>query len=492
MKKIATVLTLLLLTTVFAQKLETFQEGNKVGLKTDFGKELLPPEYNAITACSTDSVDYFIAESNVEVELYSYNSESRTLFEETKNQQFTILQWVAPANDEAKEFFGYDVSGNKFQLVGMNWVEQKVKEPVPCKDSKGKFAVCMKGKALSDYIYQEIRKTNGIIEVRTDSGWIAMDEKMNPMYKWSYDDIYPSTKQAKTFLVSKGEKWGILSASGDYKLPLSHFKHPARTLGIDAKMGQAKTDLKKDFSVKRNGKWGIVTSDNTIKVPFKYENAYVIDPFSVTEYSLSVKAVVKDGDAWSFLNEKYNEHKRVQFDEWVGVHGEFAFVIKNGKVEQLSLKTFETQSNLYFGEYDEYKKVVSEDGLVGVVEKDGNIILPFEFDWLIIEDAEELGFILAIKDGKDGLYSLQGNPLVPHNYEHLIILWQLYEKQFFSMGVEGEAALVSWEFGTDKLEVLTDRKYKKIDYSTSDKLFFGELENGEKVWFDETGRIVEK
>lgn len=471
-----------------AQKAEIFQDGNKYGLKTDFGKELLPADYVMIKKCKTDTLDYYIAEMEGSVEFYSYSPKRRDIFDEAQKQAFTQIKWAYNETIKKNEFIATDSKGNKFKFEG-HWTPMKSKGMVACKDKSGKYAVCEGGKSLTEYIYNGINVVSiDMIAAKTDSGWIAMDSKMKTVYGWSFDEIHKSDEYPECFIIRKGNKWGILSVDGTMNLPPSEMKNPKGMFDFD---GDSYAELKRGYAVKRNGKWGIVDEKNKTLVPFDYDNAYMIDDFAIEQHGLKAHAIVQAGGEWKVLDEKWSAFKTVKFDKWLGVHGDVALVLKGEKVEQMDLKTFDTQSNLYFGEYDEENVVKTEDGKAGVVGKNGDIKMPFDFEWISMEKEGEV-FYIAEKNGKDGIYNEQGKLLVAHDYEGLVSLGTIGEKHYFQIGHAGKAALGFWDKSTNKLVSLTEGKYKSVNYNAAKKAFSAHTKDDTYIHLDHAGNVVEE
>lgn len=490
MKNILFILTISICGVSFAQKAEIFEDGGKFGLKTDFGKELLPADYVSIKKCATDTLDFYVCHLQGAAELYSYNTERRDIYDEVGKKPFTVIKWEWNKDKKANQFYGYTAVGERFHLKGHGWEQVKVKGMVGCKDKNGKYAVCENGKALSDYKFLEVNaKHKDLAVCKTDTGWIALDAKMKSHYEWSFDKIHDSDEHPEAFVIEKGDKFGVLSLDDKLHIPPTKIKHPRGMFEIED--GIAFGVLERSFAIERNGKWGVIDHENNVQVKCKYDNAYMIDDFAIEQHNLSVHAVVRDGDSWKFLNNKWEEHKSVQFDAWLGTHGAVALVIKGDKVWQIDLKSFEDAANLYFGEYQEFDIVKSEDGQSGVVGKNGDIIIPFSYDWIALEGDDEDEFFVATKGEKDGIYSLEGKKLVPHNYEDLVFLEKKNEKNYFSVGNSGEAGLAYWDEETNKMVILSDRIYKNVSYHFGDKKFTCETEDGVYHILNDDGKIVE-
>ena len=64
----------------------------KFGLKTDFGKELLPADYESITLHATDTLDFYLAHLVGSSELYTYSEEKRDIYDEVGRRPFTEIK----------------------------------------------------------------------------------------------------------------------------------------------------------------------------------------------------------------------------------------------------------------------------------------------------------------------------------------------------------------------------------------------------------------
>ena len=269
----------------------------------------------------------------------------------------------------------------------------------------------------------------------------------------------------------------------------SEMKNPQGMFDFD---GESYAELERSYAVKVGGKWGIVDEKGEENVDFRYDNAYMIDDFAIEQHDLTVHAVVQDGGTWKFLDEKWEEHKSVQFEQWLGVHGEVALVIKDGKVWQLDLKTFDTQANLYFGDYDEFQVVKSEDDMYGVVGKNGSIIMPFKYHWISLEDENpDDVFFIAEQTGLGGIFDVAGKNVLPMEYEDLLFLETKNDKKYFSVGKEGKSALAFWDVQTKQLNFLTKHIYKLVTYHYGDKKFSAETMDGVFHTLDDDGKLIE-
>jgi len=346
---------------------------------------------------------------------------------------------------------------------------------------------------LTEYEYLDIRANHiGVYEMLTDTGWIVLDTKMELLYEWTVDNVYKCEKHSEVYVVQHGHKWGIFSTDKTMHLAPSNIKNPKGTFNLD---GNVYADLNKGFAVEHVGKHGIVDNEGEELVDFKYDNAYVFDAYEVERHGLSLIAVAKEGTSWRFFDAKYKIEQTFLFDKWLSIHGEDALVIKEDRVWQLSLKTYEWSAKMHFGEWEDYSVIKTDDGMQGVVGKNGDIIMPFEYDWISIEvDAGTEHFCIAEKGGQDGIYSIDGKLLVEHRY-HGLMHFTNQDKHYFTTGEEDEMLIVHWDKETNKLIPLNKDKFVSVHAYSAAKgteIGTGITVEGEKVIIHSDGRLVAK
>lgn len=493
MKIIITSLAIVISVGVFAQKALVLEKNGKFGITTDFGKELLPAEYDKMREIKTDTLDFYIAHTIGTAELYSYNTEKRSIFEETQNQQFSTIEAVYSDEIRGKIFYGYDKVGNKFKFTGAGWEKLKTKgDFIGGKNQDGKYAVCQKGEALTDYIYNGVNaELPGVVQVLNNNGWQALDTKLKPIYDQSYDQLWTSKTHPAVYIVRQGKNWGIFSTDGSMALPMSPLRNPEKIFEFN---GQSLAELERGYAYEKGGKYGI--SDNTGKemLAFSYDDAYAFAPKEVRRHGLEVIAVAKQGTAWKFFNEKYKEVKSVEFDSWIGLMGEEALVVKDGKMHALNLKTFEFERSPFFNDWDQNTSVETDNGHEGLVSPQGDIILGFDNDQVHVayEDTDH-PFVIVAKNGKDGIHDINGKQLVAHNYETLYELCN-NGKHYFAMGKLNEKlCLAYWDESTNKIVSITKPIYTSINcYGKVENGFSATTLDGDTVELDTEGKVKDK
>ena len=493
MKIIITSIALILGIGVTAQQALVLEKDGKFGITTDFGKVLLPAEYDHVRELKTDTLDFYIAHTIGTAELYSYNSEKRSIYEETQNQRFSTIEAVYSDQIRGKYFYGYDKVGNKFRFTGDGWEKLKTKgDFIGGKNQDGKYAVCQKGEALTEYIYNGVNaELPGVVQVLNNDGWQALDTKLKPMYAESYDHLWKSKTHIAVYIIQKGKNYGIFSTDGSMSLPMAPLRNPDKIFEFN---GPSLGELDRGFAYEKGGKYGI--SDNTGKemLAFSYDDAYAFAPKEVRRHSLEVIAVAKQGTTWKFFNEKYKEAKSVEFDSWIGLVGEEALVIKGGKMMALNLKTFEFERDPYFSEWENNTSVETDNGHEGLVSPQGEIILGFDNDEVhVAYEGTDQAFVIVEKNGRDGIHDMNGKQLVAHNYETLYELCN-NGKHYFAMGKLNEKlALAYWDVETNKIVSVTKPIYTSINcYGKVETGFSATTIDGDAVDLSPDGKVMEK
>ena len=137
-----------------AQEALIYQEGNKFGLKTDFGKELLPANCDTIFKIETAEFDFYVADENGSSSMYSYLTDKREIFDETAKTDFTEIRVEYSADKVNWSIVGIDKLGNKFKHLqeegGWAPIKSKSKYSVG-RDYNGKYAICTSTEAVTGY-----------------------------------------------------------------------------------------------------------------------------------------------------------------------------------------------------------------------------------------------------------------------------------------------------------------------------------------------------
>lgn len=268
-------------------------------------------------------------------------------------------------------------------------------------------------------IYDEIKfASNGFI-VKKDGLYGITDKKGVPIGKIDFDSI--GTQNNNTYIIKKKGKYGTLSIDGK---PLLAIKY-SKILFSDSKNGVSFVRVKNDVGVqlvfnatgkifaskiesavlyanlvivKTNGKFGVLKKDQTL-IPFEYDSIFA--------------------PAAEVFNNKVKQQKYTAFDYSKYSSNLFYVTLqKNGKYglansDGIILYTVENDalSNVSMLGYYTIKK----EKLYGIYFLDGKKKTEVEFDKVY---ADGLGYVMAVKNNKAGVFNLKGEQIVPFEYDN--------------------------------------------------------------------------
>ncbi|MCH2233303.1 MAG: WG repeat-containing protein [Crocinitomicaceae bacterium] len=451
-----------------AQAALIYQEGNKFGLKTDFGKELLPANCDTIFKIETAEFDFYVADENGSSSMYSYLTDKREIFDETTNTDFTEIRVEYSADLVNWSIIGIDKLGNKFKHQDEGgWAALKSKSKYNVgRDYNGKYAICTSTEAVTGYDYDRVNTEHaGFFLALTDSGYIVYNDKVEIAYPFAVRNIYKSKKHTETYIASKGAKWGIFSSSEEFYTPLLEYKNPKYNFTINKDISNA--DLNRSFSVKRGGKWGVIDAQGKEIMPFIHDDAYMFKQYDINLHQLPFIGIVKLNGKWKFINKKYKDYKEVEIDNWICIYGNIGIVQKGAELFALDLKTFETSKKFGFADGEKIAPIKSDNGMFGLIDENGKILMPFEYEIITLDHREDgTEYLIATKNGKDGIYDETGKMLVPHKYRHLIQIASA-DKEYFEISNGKLVALGYWDTEKHKIIILTDYIYEYLTFEST-------------------------
>jgi hypothetical protein len=195
--------------------------------------------------------------------------------------------------------------------------------------------------------------------------------------------------------VSIDGKVGFIDESGELVIPLQHGSTGIR--GVDPRWWSRWShhgSFEDGFAViGRNlnagyrwepNEYGLIDRMGNVVLPFEFD---LIHSFSEGLAVVGVGEVIyADDDEWGDLFHTYGV---------IDTSGNF--VIPMGDFD-------------YINSFSGGVATASRDGQVGLIDRDGNVILPFEYNWI---GYFENGMASASKDGQHGLIDRDGNVLIP-------------------------------------------------------------------------------
>lgn len=456
----------------------TFQKGEKYGIQDLYNKIVyLEPEYDMIYALSLYEEDrtYFSAEKNGRADLYVYFKDERALKNLSKNENFTFIEGKVLNSNQNKgvTLIGYNEKGEAktFDLQrGWETLMPEKDEIVYSKNKKGEFIFCKNGAQCMDRTFNSIYLLESTFYVANDTegDWI-FDQELNAFIDFSVDAIYASAQHATVFIIQKGEQYGIVSTDESMSVPLSSFKNPQSAFGFD---GPAYANLEKPFVVEKNGKFGLISNKNQQLLPYEFENGYVIDDLEDPKV-YDTRVVMKAGKDWVFYNQDLKELGRAQIDDFVNISWNGSVeVLTNNKVLPFDMKEFLT---LPVGDtyYDEYNVVYSMNWTVGVVKKDGSLLVPFDYNQISRHDREKV-FTCNSNDGKGYFISYDGEILtsVDGIIDNMAAIKNADLCYLALTNGTYKYAFASWNPKTNEVKIYTDFEYSYIafNYQSEDEI----------------------
>lgn len=202
-------------------------------------------------------------------------------------------------------------------------------------------------------------------KVKTGEKWGMINERLEVMIPAEYEEIELVDKYG--FMIKKGGKWGFLPIDGPI---LQNFFYEEVDKYIVSGW--------KGFRAKINGKWGLAGFDGNVIVPFVYD-----------ELSLGVNGMVKvkSGGRFGFINVNKGITFRIEYD--------YAEDFTSSNADMT---------------------VVGQNGLEGVIDTDGSVIIPLKYDTVYIDGKNRFR---VKKNEHYGIVDKDLNTIFPFVYRNL-------------------------------------------------------------------------
>ena len=217
------------------------------------------------------------------------------------------------------------------------------------------------------------------------------------------------------------------------------------------------------YTVYENGGFGVINSDGEIVIePTYYEIISIPNnskPIFICTYDVDD---VNGTYRTKAINEK-NEEILVGYD----------------KIE--AIDNYDSKQNIW---YEDNVLRVSKNGKYGIVNFEGQEVLPCEYDEITALKGVKANFIVK-KDGNIGLVNEVGQTIVNTEYKDVIPLKDEYKSEYIIINAENKYGLISTS-GT----VLIETKYDEVKYIGSLHLFAVKEADTWKLFDTETNSIV--
>ena len=325
------------------------QKNNKYGLINLEGKEILPCEYDEISAIIGN-------ENSIKV-----SKDGKVGVVDNNGKKVIDIKYknIEKLSDDYKN--GYIVE-NDNNLYGT----------VDCANNR-----------ILESKYTEINPVyeNGMYIVKGTKGYNVVDKTGNIITKKEYEDI--TDIKNSQIIVAENKKYGLINTSGEQIIPCNY--------------DELKFINNENFIVKQNNKYGIIDASNKNVLENKYNTINYIKNADIIEVS-------EDGINSDILNNKLEKELTGIVSEINVEKGYFKIRIENEykyynfKFEEKSYKDINSNNTIFLDK---------KNGKYGFVDIAGNVVVDYIYD-----DATEqnnLGFAAVNKDGKWGSIDKNGN-----------------------------------------------------------------------------------
>ncbi len=227
------------------------------------------------------------------------------------------------------------------------------------------------------------------------------------------------SEDGKYIFAVKNKKWGVLSLKNETVLPFEYKEVNRHHQGI--------------FSVLDKGGWKFVNRKNVQVSRYKYQEIdYRYSEQNWSKLSLNTILVKRNG-LWGTVDEKGEEiivpkfeKDFVFYEDRCGtadtvIGGHPVFINMKGEITAAQKEPFEKVSG-FSRDCTARTKI---KGKYGVIDKNGKIIIPFQYDslgtdqeyWFGMDYYKSLGVLPAVISGKTGFLNSEGTIIIPAEYE---------------------------------------------------------------------------
>ncbi len=217
------------------------------------------------------------------------------------------------------------------------------------------------------------------------------------------------------------------------------------------------------YTIYENGKFGVINNDGETVIEPSYDEMIAIPnnskPIFVCTYDVDDKTGTYNTKA---INEK-NEEILMGYD----------------KIE--AIDNFDSKQNVW---YEDNVLRVSKNGKYGIINFDGQEILPCEYDEITALKGTTGNFIVK-KEGNVGLVNEEGQKIVDTEYKNILTLKEGYKNEYIIVNADNKYGLISTS-GT----VLIEPKYEQVKYLGSSNLFAVKQNNTWELMDIEENKIL--
>lgn len=216
------------------------------------------------------------------------------------------------------------------------------------------------------------------------------------------------------------------------------------------------------FALYKDEKWGVLGANGEIVIEPSYQEMIIIIDSSKDIFLCTYDINEQDGSYKTKVINKKGEEIFTEFN----------------KVE--ALENYDESGNLW---YEENTLKYQKDGKWGLIDLDGEIIKPAEYDEIITLKGVKNSLIVE-KDGLIGLINNKGIEISDIKYSQIMNFGEDYKNGYITVTPENKYGLISFSGKT-----ILDNKYDKIENIYNDK-YYAVVENGESKIVNEKGETV--
>ncbi len=312
----------------------------KYGIIDFEGKEVLPIEYDEITALKAATNNFIVKKDN---KVGLVNEKGQAIIE-------TEYKDILTLKDGYKSEYIVVDDNDKYGIVSTT------------------------GTALIEPAYEDIKYlgSSNLFAVKQDDTWKLIDTDENKiLIESGYSDIVEA--KSENIIVVKDGKYGVVTKENEEKIKPEY------------------EDLKYAFSIyyiaKKDGKYGIINLENEVVKDFEYQNMiYFENGGFIQADKTDTQTDILDsnlGQKASGIVSEVNEDKG-----YIKIYTNNEYKYYNFKLEEKNSSDLLTQNTLFLSQ---------KDGKYGYVDKSGNVVVDYIYD----DGAEQNsnGFSAVKKDG---------------------------------------------------------------------------------------------
>lgn len=320
----------------------------------------------------------------------------------------------------------------------------------------------------------------GTVPVKKNDKWGFINKKNKPLTSFVYDDAQPFEEGLS--VVTKDDKKGFVNPQGKEIVPLVYENAEKFSEGLAA--------------VKKEGKWGYIDTTGKVVIPFAYSHAGGFEEGTayVSIYETNF-AIDKTGNCVSGCEQLEKDKAQKPQKGWqsryefVGETTDDFTVVGNGGLQGLVNKQGKEVIPTKFTEVAVVfnHAFVALDRKFGMFDLKGKEVIPVIYDMLIPKELKDGGFILlTMREFFSSVLTKEGKVIVPENFYTHIEIEDYLEQGIIPVYREGKVGLYNLE-GKELLPI----KFDKIWPTHSERAAVEVFYQGKSFYIDREGKCVE-